>query len=36
MAKQLREIQKENVRRKKLVADYDSEMPILKRAGHPN
>jgi len=36
MAKQLREIQKENVRLKKLVANYASEMLIVKEAGRPN
>ena len=36
MAKQLQELQKENTRLKKLVADQALDMLILKEAARPN
>ena len=36
MAEQLQELQKENSRLKKLVADQASDMLILKEAARPN
>lgn len=36
MAKQLRELEKENVRLKKLVAEQALDMAILKEAARPN
>ena len=36
MAKQLKSLEKENARLKKLVADLALDMAILKEAAHPN
>ena len=36
MAKQLQELQKENSRLKKLVADQDPDMLVLKEAARPH
>ena len=35
-ARRLRELEKENTRLKKLVADQDLDMAILREAAHPN